>query len=98
MKSKLLLALKNPRRLACCISFALMPVSYLGLRLCAYLDSRFPMHYEHGNWSYFGHFDGLAALFYLLFFIGMACSAICCLGLLIAGIIFLFHRRHPKKI
>ena len=89
---------KNPRFWVCIVSFALMPLSYCGLRLCSYLDSRFPMHYEHGGWSYFGHFDGLAVLFYMTFFIGLVCNAICCLGLLIAGIIFLFRQRHPKQI
>ena len=89
---------KSPRWLAFYISVSLMPASYLGIRLCAYLDSRFPMHYEHGDWSYFGHFDGLAALFYLLFFVGVFCTAICCVGLLIAGIISIFRRRHPKQI
>ena len=98
MKSKVLQTFKNPRWLACYISFALMPVGYLGIRLCVYLDTRFPMHYEHGGWSYFGHFDGLAALFYLTFFIGVFCSAICCLGLLISAVIFLFRRRHPKHV
>ena len=90
---------KTPRFLACFISFALMPVSYLGLRLCSYLDSQFPVHYTMaGQWSYFGHFDLLAVLFYLTFFAGALCSAICCLGLLIAGIMFLFRRKHPKQI
>ena len=94
----ILQSFKSPRWLAFYISLSLMPVSYLGLRLCAYLDSRFPMHYEHGDWSYFGHFDGFAALFYLLFFVGVFCTAICCVGLLIAGIISIFRRRHPKQI
>ena len=98
MKSKVLETLKNPSWLAFLVSFALMPVGYFGIRLCAYLDSRFPMHYEHGGWSYFGHFDGLAILFYLILFIGMFCSAICCLGLLIAGIISIFRRKHQKQI
>jgi len=80
MKSRVLQTFRNPRWLACYISFTLMPVSYLGIRLCAYLDTRFPVDYVHpGDWSFFGHFDGIAALCYLLF---------CSLGCFAAGFVF----------
>jgi formate hydrogenlyase subunit 3/multisubunit Na+/H+ antiporter MnhD subunit len=96
MKSRVIQTLKSPRWLAFFISFGMMAVGGLGIYACAYLDHRFPEPYH--NMNFFGHFDGLAVLFFFIFGIGMFCSAIWCLGFLIAAIISLFRRRHPKQI
>ena len=93
---KAIQSFKNPRWLAVYVSFGTTIAGFLGLYFCAYLDRLFPEPYH--NINFFGYFDGLAIFCYFLIFAGMFCSAICLVGLLIAAVIFLFRRKHPKQV
>jgi hypothetical protein len=81
---KILPKFKKPLWLAFYIAIGLMAVGYLGIRMCGYLDARFPMPMQHGDWTFFGYFDGPAALCYMLVLSGALIGAISFLVLLAA--------------
>jgi hypothetical protein len=86
---------KHPRRLAILFPLGLIAVGCFGLLVCAYLNHLFP---PSNPKDLFGGFMTPAILFIFSIIIGLLCLAICCLGLLIAAIVFAFRRIHPKQI
>jgi hypothetical protein len=93
---RVLQTFKNPRWLAFYVSFGMLAVGYLGLRASVFLSQCFPEQHPK-NMDFFAGFAFLVIPSYFLFFAGVICSVICCLGFLISGIIFLFRRKHPKQ-
>ena len=75
-----------------------MTVGYYGVYGCDYLNRRFPLGGNPTNpKTFFGHFDSLALLCYLLAFAGACLCLISVVWIVIAAASYLFSRKHPKQ-